>query len=414
MMQLQMTHELQIQTLIHATLSCISYLRDLFDENCFFNETFCNVTIKSLKKGVSSSSDKLLNWLERGCYDAINKKYLKSLTIGIYLNENLPKRVSEIYTFEIKYDKEEENNPESISKLIRTLCLLTQSLQPLPRIKYLTLKLFYNKDTPVNYEPEFFKPAGKHEFEFISEPLKLDVGSINVNRSEALLKIFTLFDYSNKMETDQMKYEIGPSILSTPKNIILDNLNKSESQVSKKSFSISHSSSINECVKKIKKEKIVVEQKQEIKCICESNFEDNDMIKCDRCQGWLHTVCCGYFSNNDRRIPKGEFVCDICKKSECRDDLFLIAYQRRILSVIYNEGLTNVNNIVSRLRLRRYMVQKIRSCFISEGFIVLQKGKYEVIRNNETKIKIKRYFSITTLEDRASIPISDIKCIRSD
>lgn len=416
MNQLQMTKTYEMQELLHATFSCISYLRDLFDENSYQDQIFCNVTIKSLKRGISAHSDKFLDWLEKGCFDAIAKKYLKSLTIGIYLKEEFPRRVSEIYSFDLKYEMNEETNAESISKLVRTLCLLTQSLQPLPRVKYVTLKLFYNSNTPIGYEPPYFKHAGQHKFEFISEPLKLDVGNTIINRSEALMKIFTLFDYSHKIDNDaELKDE--ECFISTLK---IDPKNQTEliDQTPKISnFNIIHSNKKEEPVNGIDNglDKSVKQlEKEQVLCMCKVNKNENDMLQCDKCSNWLHTICCGFFSNNDKRIPIGEFICDNCKKMQTPESLFMLSNQRRALSVIYNEGFENQNVLVTKLSLKRDFIRKIVHLFIEEGFLKKHGQKYEVVKDDRTRNRIKEYFSITTMDERASLPMSDIKCVRRD
>ena len=42
---------------------------------------------------------------------------------------------------------------------MRHLTILSQTLEPLPSDRYLTLKLLYQPDTPEDYEPPFFKHA---------------------------------------------------------------------------------------------------------------------------------------------------------------------------------------------------------------------------------------------------------------
>ncbi|EJW02179.1 hypothetical protein EDEG_03375 [Edhazardia aedis USNM 41457] len=48
-----------------------------------------------------------------------------------------------------------------------------------------------------------------------------------------------------------------------------------------------------------------------ILCYCQLNKNDLDMILCEKCLNWLHTTCCGFFSNNDKRIPEN-FICIFC------------------------------------------------------------------------------------------------------
>ncbi|KAJ3331445.1 DNA binding protein, partial [Kappamyces sp. JEL0680] len=45
------------------------------------------------------------------------------------------------------------------NQLVRRLLTLTQSLEPLPENAYITMRLFYSDNCPIEYEPPSFKPC---------------------------------------------------------------------------------------------------------------------------------------------------------------------------------------------------------------------------------------------------------------
>lgn len=79
------------------------------------------------------------------------------------------------------------------------------------------------------------------------------------------------------------------------------------------------------------------------------------MIECDQCGNWQHTVCAGFYSNKDKRIPS-KYLCFECeyprsiypKTMEFIRDL---ACFRRVLSVIFNESIKTMNELGKRLSM---------------------------------------------------------------
>ncbi|KAM0676814.1 hypothetical protein BDAP_002632 [Binucleata daphniae] len=493
--------QLQTKELIYSTFSIISYLRDFFPESCYTTTKLCGVAIKNLKPSPHSGARKYIEWLEKGIYEAIDKKYLSVVIIGIYLKD--PTKIVESYTFEINYN---ENNKkfgtESVSKMIKTLCLLVQSLQPLPNIKYVTVRLKYCDHVPINYDPPFFKPAQNDKLEFVSEPLKLDVGCATIGKEKTILKLQTLFDYSttqNNAECDMKENDKSTNNMSqinTPKEMtnlnknnqvnsiaILRDVTNNEKHTKDRSLQYVNSCNVetkNEnndtyeiqrniaCASMINKKdnnstKNIVEptkntsviehklkntkntkQKRKYnentqaknkktnttilgkikndqnemnkgimyirKCLCGVNNDDGDMLQCDKCDAWMHTVCCGFFSNTDKRMPEKEYICDFCKKEFSLEYLRKIAMYRRALSVIYNEGFTTIDGLSMRLAFSVQCIKKIINKFIEEGFIVKDREEFVVIKNSETKAKIKIYFSLKVNKEKVSKPLEDIKC----
>ena len=48
-------------------------------------------------------------------------------------------------------------------QLIRTLIQIKEILAPVPHERYLSMRLFYTKKTPPDYEPNFFRAATKDD-----------------------------------------------------------------------------------------------------------------------------------------------------------------------------------------------------------------------------------------------------------
>lgn len=228
-----------VETLLRAGLGCIAYLRGLlpfenFSEyhlsaeinnmvstqasGSFSTEgqtrrAVSGVTIMNLKRGFTNEGDKLLDYLEHGIFDAIEKQYLRKFIFAIYLDGNDPNKyavllccsVSEIassiveaYTFNFRYHKVPGTNTvvpilslgDQLSKLslgyarseelmakslkqgklptlgevkrslklmIKTLVTTISHMENLPKSRFGNFKLFFNESTPDDYQPPHFR-----------------------------------------------------------------------------------------------------------------------------------------------------------------------------------------------------------------------------------------------------------------
>ena len=84
--ELQSLQELKV--LITSTFSCVGYLRDLFSESCFEDDVHADISLKRMRRGASSQTDSLLDWIELGIMDAITKKYVIIIILSILLHSN--------------------------------------------------------------------------------------------------------------------------------------------------------------------------------------------------------------------------------------------------------------------------------------------------------------------------------------
>lgn len=122
------------------------------------------------------------------------------MTLEIYEHPDSPNKPLETYTFSIEYPNSEQhqkiiNNRNAhakvtlkagdkvmdvvssqgdsfqhqIVKMLRTLCIIMQTLGPLPVKKFVALQLtYYDEITPPNYEPPGFSP-GVFDSKFLFE-----------------------------------------------------------------------------------------------------------------------------------------------------------------------------------------------------------------------------------------------------
>ncbi|EGW34711.1 uncharacterized protein SPAPADRAFT_145081 [Spathaspora passalidarum NRRL Y-27907] len=188
-----------IQELISVSLYCITFLRDIFDEDNYVDTKYYSgeqqysssetnyIRTKKLVKGVSSEADSLISCIEIGIKSALTMEYLKAIQFSIHLADQDHSQAAESYVFGIDYENSsvsvQLNNQEryctntsevmqQIQTLIKRLLILTQSLDPLPEDKYISIRLLYNDSCPMSYQPPYFEDG-------TTQPLSVQVGEKN-------------------------------------------------------------------------------------------------------------------------------------------------------------------------------------------------------------------------------------------
>lgn len=169
------------------------------------------MSLKSFRRGKDRRSDQLLDWIERGCFDALSKKYLKQAILTVLSDAPGPNNVLETYTLKVTYPTSSlhqgidasmsklsltrNDQPilsslssssftDSMAKILRSLCVMSQTLNALPQRKYLSMKLvYYDEVTPTGYEPPGFQAADfELEHLFVAPSVKYSFGrAINSN-----------------------------------------------------------------------------------------------------------------------------------------------------------------------------------------------------------------------------------------
>ncbi|EJU00794.1 DNA-binding protein [Dacryopinax primogenitus] len=276
------TQEQSVQTvkqLLSAWFNCIAWIRNLLPADHFVDGSITNdplsqshntsslsrsnrVQLKTVKRGHSGAGDRLLDYLENGIFDALEKQYLRSFMFVVYLDPNDPNNIIESFTFSFTYhtipgtntvvpimnglhsDKEHiliarRSNAlqavtkgkvptlrevrESVQTLVKRLIMMTQSMDELPPQRYVTFKLFYVDGTPDDYEPPFFRAADAEKDRFffathnaIERPDKIAIGALNTSFHGVTLTFASVCNTLPKQHDDlPFDTDIPVQVLST-------------------------------------------------------------------------------------------------------------------------------------------------------------------------------------------------------
>ncbi|KAJ6393143.1 hypothetical protein OIU77_022596 [Salix suchowensis] len=191
------------RNLLRIAIFNISYIRGLFPEKYF--------------------NDKSVPAL--GVYDALQKKYLKTLLFCVC--ETIDGPMIEEYTFSFSYSNNESQEVSmninrsgnkkqggtfkcnstteitpmqmrsSACKMVRTLVQLMRTLDKMPEERTVLMKLLYHDDvTPADYEPPFFRGCTEEEAHnaWTKHPLQMEVGNVNSKHFVLALKVKSVLD----------------------------------------------------------------------------------------------------------------------------------------------------------------------------------------------------------------------------
>ncbi|KAK2969300.1 hypothetical protein RJ640_030841, partial [Escallonia rubra] len=205
------------RNLLRIAIFNISYIRGLFPEK-YFNDK----TVPAL-----------------GVYDALQKKYLKTLLFSVC--EAIEGPLIEEYAFSFSYsnsdsqevsmnvkrsgdkkqggtfkcDSTTEVTPNqmrsSACKMVRTLIQLMRTLDKMPEERTILMKLLYYDDvTPADYEPPFFRSCTEQEAynPWTKNPLKMEVGNVNSKHFVLALKVKSVLDPCED-ENDEIEDDVS-------------------------------------------------------------------------------------------------------------------------------------------------------------------------------------------------------------
>ncbi|OIW08019.1 hypothetical protein TanjilG_20120, partial [Lupinus angustifolius] len=213
------------RNLLRIAIFNISYIRGLFPEK-YFNDKSVPALEMKIKKlmPLDAESRRLIDWMEKGVYDALQKRYLKTLLFCVC--EAVDGPMIEEYAFSFcysdsdnqevsmninrtgnkkkgtfKYNSTTEITPQqmrsSACKMIRTLVQLMRTLEKMPEERTILMKLLYYDDvTPADYEPPFFRGCTEEEayHPWSKNPLKMEVGNVNSKHFVLALKVKSVLD----------------------------------------------------------------------------------------------------------------------------------------------------------------------------------------------------------------------------
>ncbi|KAJ1410648.1 HORMA domain [Sesbania bispinosa] len=185
------------RNLLRIAIFNISYIRGLFPEKYF--------------------NDKSVPAL--GVYDALQKKYLKTLLfcvcealdgpmieeyaysdkqeVSMNINRTGNKKQGGTFKHNSTTDITPQQMRSSACKMIRTLVQLMRTLEKMPEERTILMKLLYYDDvTPADYEPPFFRGCTEEEAHqsWAKNPLKMEVGNVNSKHFALALKVKSVLD----------------------------------------------------------------------------------------------------------------------------------------------------------------------------------------------------------------------------
>ncbi|KAG7092942.1 hypothetical protein E1B28_009244 [Marasmius oreades] len=252
-----------VQTLLKAGLGCITFMRELLPQDNFVESHFTtaedgrsysssnfttpdgnkrNVNgfkIMNVSRGYTDEADRLLNYLEYGIFDALQKQYLRSFIFAIYLDNNNPNNIVEAYTFNFQYHTIAGTNTtvpimslgddltkmslqdrtliasakkgkpptlkdvkRSVKTLLKMLISSMVQMDVLPKRRYASFKVFYTDDTPPEYEPPHFKPGDyeKDKWHFMTHdfdeaPDKWSIGRVETGYHSVVVNVSSVATY---------------------------------------------------------------------------------------------------------------------------------------------------------------------------------------------------------------------------
>ncbi len=105
-----------MRNMFRLSISTICYTRNLFPQNCFTEKPYGGPEMPIVHQLESARVDEngqleilhkdaflLTQWLEKGVFEALEKKYLKSVTFAIIKGNDIAETLLETYSFSVNY-----------------------------------------------------------------------------------------------------------------------------------------------------------------------------------------------------------------------------------------------------------------------------------------------------------------------
>ena len=423
-----------VRKLLAIAVSNIAYTRVMFPEDAFTDRLLDGLNLKILKNDKSCPfAEQLILWLH-GVFDAVEKKYLRMLVVGIYKNPSDLNTLLEMYTFRFAYNDATEleiysgdrkitsastanQTRKATISLLHNLMLLTGMLKPLPQDVGFTMKLCYYEDvTPEDYEPPGFQAAEsdlicmegnltKFRFHSVStafHSLQLSVIAPDVttaNEDEAALM------QGNQQMTDEvpraMDVEMGATQIKQVR--VVDNTTLETSAVANHCSQLSTPAHDGNLQAGESCNNIVPVG---IRCPCRADEDDGLMILCSVCHYWQHAICFKIFHQSN---APARHVCNLCCNSaraeptdrELADvnerEAQTICLWRRSLVACLEVKLISSAGLANRLGVSDSVASRLTDRLVSEGYATSKRkaaSSTKIVQQQKIKREaLVKYFS---------------------
>nr|XP_032623834.1 HORMA domain-containing protein 1 [Chelonoidis abingdonii] len=183
-----------VKRLLAVAVSCITYLRGIFPECAYGTRYLDDLCVKILKEDKNCpGSTQLVKWM-LGCYDALQKKYLRMVVLAVYTHAEDPQTVTECYQFKFKYTN---NGP---------VMDFTRYCLPV---------------TPPDYQPPGFKEGDCDTMIFEGEPIYLNVGEVPTPFHMLKVKVTTERERMENLDKNMLKqgdYKVPTQLITLDKD----------------------------------------------------------------------------------------------------------------------------------------------------------------------------------------------------
>ncbi|KAL5961642.1 HORMA domain-containing protein 2 [Taenia solium] len=381
-----------VKKLFAVAVSNVAFVRKLFPDNAFFDKNIEGISLKILKEEASCPGTcKVVFWL-RGCFDAIERRYLRKATLVLYENPSDPKTIMESFSFTFRYDNKEGASmameAESISSaksasglprdervkvqtknLLNAILAAGKMLGPLPKKMMLTMKLQYYDSAPSDYMPNGFKLDENPEMIFQRDPVNLKIGLVDTSKAKSQPSHAITIKSSNICHTPRSTYQ--PTQPETDEQ---------------------------------------AEEEFEVACPCGVNLDDGVMILCDGCEKWQHAVCFRIIDDAD--IPQSH-LCNACAKAKPQmlesgsktdptlagltvEEAKSVCLLRRAILLCVENDVLSVGVIAKRLSVEVNIAKGLLNKLLDEGALKDVRGRSgnkAVLKAHVEAVLIPRFFS---------------------
>ncbi|XP_063681643.1 HORMA domain-containing protein 1-like [Bolinopsis microptera] len=386
-----------VKKLLAVSVSYLTYLRNIFPENAYSNRNMEDLELKILSDSSSCpGANKVCHWI-RSCFEALDKKFLNSLVLGLYVDPADSNTLLESYSFKFNYEdgvdiyhndkkilsSDTENTKKTTTTLLRTILVLTQGLKPLPDNVMLTMKLYFNDEvTPPDYHPAGFMEAKSDDFMYEDETINIKVGEVSTKFHSVKMRI----------RTKCHNFDLSPDA----KDIVAELTDGSQEEKPMESTSPADTVMTTTTPK-------TDGGSYDVDCVCGSSIEDGMLIMCVSCEKWSHGLC--YRILDSVAVPDTH-TCAKCP-GECTDTSFkkldkitvqATALWRRALFTLTEVKRVKEAELAQRLDIDIEVAKKLITRLISERFIRVpakntSKFGYIVNKTEITKRGFRTYFT---------------------
>ncbi|CDW53339.1 HORMA domain containing protein [Trichuris trichiura] len=283
-----------VKTFIALAISSICYYRKLFPVDVYEDYEYEGAKLKILI-GRRDNAIRLIQCM-KGCYDCIDRQYLRQIMFGVCDNCEYSEVLTDCYIFTIHYaddggaalrlytsgnDLSALSTKGSALQILQTIRKLCQHLEPLPKEAGISLKIvYYDERTPLNYQPVGFMPGESELFSYreksgFSETIELNMGKVET-QFHALQVGIKYASYTGnqinrkELPTSSFKHEHHPTNEDHHSPVLYDRLSK-------------------KCQ--------LLAYHQVCKCLCEREHVEPAMLFCVSCKTFQHSVCYGKAAN---------------------------------------------------------------------------------------------------------------------